>query len=401
MKIIVIEDGLRSNDGHYLNNCLAIKQAAERHGIETKFIIHREADEKVLRALSAIPCITFNQFDRVSKDPLCGSLESFLIQSSTTAKNLFPVLESVINPGDLIFYPTVSFNQLTAFGMLLEGLPKLKLCKVIFNFVIQDFLQQDGAKFNPNASYYRMSINKVQRKISSRQILLTANGRRMVAAVSFMLNMSVEKYPIPKYYPDELVNKKNNKENSKPLIGMFGSMNKPDKGLHMIPKLIEESKDFDWLIQEPSSKNKVLWGRDEHLMQNKKNIKFIEHGLSSIDYYENFSSVDVVLTPYKIGADKIQTSGIVSEAAASGKVIVSPANAWIQEHIDNGNIIGRTYKQWNVEAINNSLKEVFDNLDVLKNKAELNSADWRKNQSADAYLSKALNYFEIKTEKFV
>jgi hypothetical protein len=399
MKLIVIEGNLKSNAGHYLNNCLAIKQAAENRGIETKFIIHRQAEHSVLNELPAIPCITFNQFDMVSKDPLCGALESHMIQSSTTAKDLLPVLDSEIKPGDLVFYPTASFNQLTAFGMLLDGLPKLKLCKVVFNFVIQDFLFQDGIKFNNNSSFYRMAANKIQRKISKQKILLTANGKSMVSAVSFMLNMPVDQYPMQKYYPEQLINKKKSiKQRARPLIGVFGSMHGPGKGLHLMPKLVDLYRELDWLIQEPSSKNTVLWGRDENLIQTNRNVKLIGHGLSALDYYENFNSVDVVLTPYMLRNDKIQTSGIVSEAAASGKVIVSPANSWVQELVDNGSIVGCTYNEWTVEAIAKSIKIVIDDLDALKKKADLISAEWRKNQSAEAYVSKALDFFAIKME---
>jgi hypothetical protein len=300
---------------------------------------------------------------------------------------------------DIVYYPTASFNQLAALAILIEKLPKLKSVKYIFNFVIQDFYVKGRVEFNQNSSFYRMAANRIKRNLSCAQTLMTANGKEMASAVSFMLNMKVYQYPMPKNYPEILFSKSvDENKNNRPLIGVFGSMYGPQKGLHLLPKLVGLIHGVDWLIQEPSSQKKSLWGGAEEIIRSFGNVQYIAHGLEVDDYYNNFKSVDIVLTPYMIRKDKIQSSGIVSEAAASGKVIVSPANAWVNEHIQTGSIIGCVYFDWTVESIRESVQVAVDNLNSLKQKASLVASDWRYKQSADAYLSKAFEFFSQQTK---
>lgn len=400
MRLFVIENGLKGSGGHYFNNCLAIKRSAERRGYLTRFLVNQQAEPLVVDALSAIPCIAFTQFDRISRDPLCGHLESYLVQSSKIASNLLPILSSEARPDDIVLHPTTSFSELGALGLLVDKAPQLRLARFVLNFVVQDFLAREGIQFARNAGLYRMAANRLRRKVPDSRLLLTANGRDMASALSFILDKQVHQYPIPKHYPERLV-RESVGNRSRPLIGVFGSMYGPQKGLHLLPGLVESIRGVDWLIQEPILEKKSLWGGGEAAIRSRKNVSFIAHGLDADQYYDHFRSVDVVLTPYMLRVGNIQSSGIVSEAAASGKVVVSPANPWVMERMQNGGLVGVTYAEWTVESISRSIEVALRDLGPLTQKAALAAVEWRERQSADAYLSRALEHFALQPGEYL
>jgi glycosyltransferase involved in cell wall biosynthesis len=396
MRLFVIENGLKSNGGHYLNNCLAIKNSAEKRSLSTTFLIHKQADPSIVNTFSGVPCISYSQFESVSKDPLSGNFESYLIQSSTIAKDLFQILSSEIRPCDIVFCPTASCNELGALDLLIGRIPQFRNTKFIFNFVVQNFLVPATLKANQKAGLYRLAANSLRSKLSQSQLLLTANGRDMTAALSSILNLRVFQYPIPKHYPERLIRELGN-NNPRPLIGVFGSMYGPQKGLHFLPVLVEAIQGVDWLIQEPNPDRESLWGVDPTAIRSRRNVSLIAHGLDPEKYYNHFNSVDIVLTPYEIKVDKLNSSGIVAEAAASGKIIVSPANSWVREHMQNGMIIGSVYLEWKAESIKDAIDKVLQNMSELRHKAAVAAVQWRETQNADAYLDRALDYYADKT----
>jgi hypothetical protein len=107
MRLLVIENGLRTANGHHFNNSQGLKQACESLGIKADFFINRRASPAIVSAIGATPCFEYSPYDRVSRDPLCGELKSFLIQSQAIADD-FSTAQGNLGAEDCLVVPSAA-----------------------------------------------------------------------------------------------------------------------------------------------------------------------------------------------------------------------------------------------------------------------------------------------------
>src|SRR5579885_2554065 len=87
MHCIIVANGARDAAGHHLNNNLGLKQAFQKRGVSCSVLAHRQATREVCEMLNALPAVTYSPYERASKDPVCGDLESAYLIGQTLASD--------------------------------------------------------------------------------------------------------------------------------------------------------------------------------------------------------------------------------------------------------------------------------------------------------------------------
>lgn len=392
MHIIAVENGLIDMMGHHANNAMGLKVACKQLAHEVTFLVNKRAETGLIETLHATPCFSLTPYDQSSRDPLCGDWESFFYKSKLMADEFLTAFSTLIQSGDIIFFSTATPVELKAAELIGRALLPYKTPHFVFNFVFSDFLEV-SLEFNKQASLYRFAANQFLAFCPSNLFLMTANGGDMAEYLTRLIGVKVQLFPMPKFYPGLLhVAKPPNSIPRPKIIGVFGDM-RNQKGLHLLPDLVKSNQGVRWSIQIPNQNLNQLWGVDANAMENNPNVHLLPSGVSHREYCAMFSQADIILTAYESAPNKIQSSGLLAEAAASGKVMIAPLNSWVEEQINARSLICINYEHQQVTDISFAIQEVLLHWDNLDRLAKNCAANWQQNQSIHAYLKKTIDYF--------
>ena len=392
MRIVAVENGLIDMAGHHANNAMGLKIVCEQLAHEVTFLVNKRAETSLIETLHANPCFSLTPYDRSSHDPLCGDWESFFYKSTLMADEFLKAFSTLIQSGDIIFFSTATPVELRAAELIGRALLPYKTPRFVFNFVFSDFLDEN-LEFNAQAALYRFAANQFLAFCPSNLFLMTANGNDMAGYLTRLIGVNTHRFPMPKFYPSLMhTSKKPPFISPSKTIGVFGDMRNP-KGLHLLPKLVESNQGVRWIIQTPNQSFNKFWGVDANSMENNQRVHLVSSGLSHHEYYTMFSQVDIILTAYEKAPNKLQSSGLLAEAAASGKIMIAPLNSWVAEQVNARSLVCISYEHQQVANISHAIQETLRHWDSLDRLAKDYSSIWRQTESIHAYLKKTISYF--------
>jgi hypothetical protein len=396
MRLWVMENGLIDETGHHFNNSLGLRQACLQRGIETRFLVHREAPPKVIEALEAQAIFRHVPYEEASRDPLAGPLESLFIQGKAFADGFDAAVGEGLGPEDLVFVPTTMQHELYGCALGLSRLAPERRPRLILNFMIENFLVPGTMDLGWHACLYRFAIRELARVAHAKNVLLTANGKRMAEFLGAALAQPVAEYPMPKHYPFGAADMAEPvSPQTPPCVAILGH-SLPTKGFHLIPGLVARNPQWRWLVQVAPAGQDALWQDARETMHAAQNVELAIGSLDPAAYYALISRADVILLPYDAAQLPLRSSGIFSEAVATGKVVVVPQGTWMAEHLAAGRGSGTVFGNQTADSISNALNEAWERLPELKSHALAGAPLWRSQQCIAAYLDRALDALAVK-----
>lgn len=396
MRLWVMENGLIDETGHHFNNSLGLRQACLQRGIETRFLVHRNAPPAVTEALQARAIFRHTPYEEVSKDPLAGAIESFFIQANAFAEGFDAAVANGLGPDGLVFVPTTMQHELHGCALAFSRLAPERRPRLILNFMIENFLVPGTLNLGWHARLYRFAIRGLARVIPAKDLLLTANGRRMAGFLGTVLAQPVAEYPMPKHYPSGAADMAGPVSPQQPARVAILGHSLPAKGFNLVPALVAANPQWRWLVQVAPAGQDVLWQDAREAMYAAPNVEIASGSLDPAAYYALLSRADVVLLPYDATQLPLRSSGIFSEAVAAGKVVVVPQGSWMADHLAAGNGSGTVFANQTAASISNALGQACERLQELKAHALAAAPLWRSWQCIDAYLDRALDALAIK-----
>lgn len=401
MRLWVMENGLIDETGHHFNNSLGLRQACEQRGIESRFFVHRNAPPTVIEALHARAIFRHTPYEEVSQDPLAGSIESLFIQANAFAEGFDAAVAEGLGPDDLVFVPTTMQHELHGCALGLSRLPPERRPRLILNFMIENFLVPGTLDLGWHACLYRFAIRGLARVLPAKDVLLTANGRRMSEFLGAALAQPVAEYPMPKHYPLGAADTSGPVSPQDPACVAILGHSLAAKGFHLVPALVAKNPQWRWLVQVAPAGQDALWQDARETMHAAPNVELASGSLDPAAYYALFSRADVILLPYDAAQLPLRSSGIFSEAVAAGKVVVVPQGTWMADHLAAGHGAGTVFAEQTADSISNALGQTWAQLPELKSGALAAAPLWRSRQCIAAYLDRALDALAVKSPQRV
>lgn len=391
MRLWVMENGLIDETGHHFNNSLGLRQACLQRGIETRFLVHRNAPPAVIEALQARAIFRHTPYEEVSKDPLAGAIESLFIQANAFAEGFDAAVADGLGADDLVFVPTTMQHELHGCALGLSRLAPERRPRLILNFMIENFLVPGTLTLGWHACLYRFAIRGLARVLPAKDVLLTTSGRRMAEFIGAALAQPVAEYPMPKHYPPGAADMAGTvPPPGAACVAVLGH-SLPRKGFNLVPALVAGNPQWRWLVQVAPAGQDVLWQDARAAMHAAPNVEIASGSLDPAAYYALLARADVVLMPYDATQMPLRSSGIFSEAVAAGKVVVVPQGSWMADHLAAGNGSGTVFAKPTAAGISHALSQTWAQLPELKAGALAAAPLWRSRQCIDAYLDRALD----------
>jgi hypothetical protein len=396
MRIWVMENGLIGLRGHHLNDSLGLAEAIGKRGIEARFLVNQKAVPEVMQALPASAVFSHTPYDRISRDPLAGPLESFIVQANTFATGLGQAVEAGLGRDDLVLTLTTTQHELYGLAIAFDAMDEAVRPRLLINFGFSNFMVRGSPNLAWNAGLYRFAMRCLNQVTETDRLILTATGDGMAQAISQLLDHPVRVYPKTSHYPfEDRLGQPPPTARRDPIVAFLGaSLEK--KGFGLLPRLVSENDRLNWIIQtSPAESARRTWGDAESFMRESENVEIVAGDLTPSAYYDLLLRADIVLLPYDAAQMRFQDSGIFAEAVAAEKVLVVPDETWMSDHIAAGRGAGTIFRSHDSECISSALRAAVEQLPSLRARASSLAPEWRKNQSMSAYLDRALQDFGI------
>ena len=395
-RLIIFEPDLFGVGGHYLETSLCVKNCLQNK-CDVQIFGRDDLEKKLIADYGIHPFFKhyryeLNWLDRLNHTRYIWRLLKWsqYILKPFREKAFISSLEKLekldaLKAGDICFFPSLFVYEIIGLIKFMERNPaQTWRSKVILRFLEDD---RQMKKMTETIKH-----SKVAHRIdffSDTELLIEDYRRCGLEDIRLL--------PLP-HMPAESHCQKADMPDIITLASVGGA--RIGKGFHLLPGLIRALQNDRTL--QPWRMVVQAGDEQEYFIKSKSKIKnveinkysneiknlggeVIEQHLSSEEYYKLMDRGDIILFPYCSDPDRIrQTSGVLAEAIAMGKVVVVPDKSWLSMQMEKFGA-GVAFKKQ--DEFNEAVKTAILNYASLR-KLALDHVDaWRKFHNIESYIN--------------
>lgn len=384
-KLFVIEFDLYEFSGHFFNQVLGFKCAAEEIGMIPHVLVSIDTPDSIASKLNAKQIINLKQ--STAKN---ASLDYF-IETHLHLLTLWSYIEELaVSKHDFIIITSSRPNVIYSLSQWLSTLNKENVPFVFIRFFGHEYFDLKTMNYNNHSWVYRFAARDIGLRQGQEKIFFTTNNKTTMPLVSDLCSRRFFHMPLPKYYgnthheikKESLVIYVHLNVRSQPLLPILG------KSIHKILKL---RPNITFIIKSCAN----LQLADNYFSNKKlpqKSVTILPTEQSPEDYLQNIIQSDIVLQLYRSNEYKFLASGVFCEAVSFGKISVVPEATWMADQINEGKAVGSIYQSNGRKTkIVPVLLSVIDNIKTLKINAENQAQVFRQENSCKRNLELMIN----------
>jgi glycosyltransferase involved in cell wall biosynthesis len=369
LRIVIADPGLLSRSGHHYPYTEAVSRAATAAGIRTAVWGHKEIAPRIAEPLKAKPVFRLGPYGGFF-GASCN-IGRCLYSNAIIAEDLKGAPDPV-GPDDLVFFHTVSDDQLIAIATWLAEIPEPARPRVE---VLLRFHPEVHADPKSRLASYAIGIAA----LASLQgwVSFSTDTERLSAWFEQNNNISCRVVPIPHLPRMETVE---NRKAVPPVVAYIGDA-RADKGFTLLSALasalLERKTPVRLLVQAGGTSLGPAEGETADQLERLPEIASVVRGsLRTAEYHKLFSKASIVLLPYDQARYAYGTSGVFAEAMAAGKPTITTADTWMTD--EAGRLGGAVYalERPVVESIAKAIETMLPDLDSLQATAQQAAAVW-------------------------
>lgn len=360
-KLIVVGLRLPGQAGHYFNELLGYKTAANALGLAHKIIVPRKTDPRLIASLSA--------------ETVTENLES-----------LWPAIEAHdLKDTDILLFPRGHPTLISDIGSWLARRSPQRRPSVFFRLVGDEIIETKTAEYNGDAPFFRTACLDLRAQPGQERVFLLVESSVVARKVTRICCRRTFLMPMPKYL--DVAAKGDVAEPAQPTV--YVHVNWASGGL------IRDLGDIIRRVRtaEPKVKFIVKTARLPSIARTALEsgiaslAEIIPAGQDTADYLANFSRCTIVLLAYE---PQVVTSGVFVEAASFGKPVVVPGGTWMAQQIVNGRGAGTIFKEPRTEPIVAALLEALTASERLGAAARALAPQVRNAHSSQRYIEQMM-----------
>jgi len=401
MKILIVEEALKSLHGHWFQYISDIVNGGREAGHEIEVAVHKDACPEILQALPCRPILNATVFekDAAPAGKLCG-LKRILAHNRSLYRDLRAFL-SAGNSYDAIIATTPRLDHLLAYEFLHWRFPSRKRPHLVLIFV------EAAGKYS--ADYSHISFGKKSLPLKFAMKLsrwLPERNKFSLVTESVGLARQFEKFCGIKFglvpHVTRLPELDSYREKWKTpaaavqpkILGTFG-FTRYDKGVDVLQSAIKllpphtSQPDIRFAVQWTGDYQLPdgSWIRKDPALENSQIVQYIPAFSTSDEYYEWIARTDIMVLPYRKDFYYDKLSRVAIDGALAGMPIVYPSGTWLEWFVRE-HAAGVAFQPENPESLAKAIQEVLANFVELKAQAEA-----RKQSTCEAF--SARTFFDI------
>jgi glycosyltransferase involved in cell wall biosynthesis len=377
-QLFIVEFDLADLSGHFFNQILGFKLAAEEAGLKCTTLLPRNVDASLADSLGGKRVI---DLDLIHECRFDFKLDIFA-EGHRLLQSLWETIdEAKASRDDILLITSARPIVIYSLGVWLGQRPEVLRPAVYIRFFDHAYVDAETMDYTELSWTYRFASKDLSLRPGQERVFFTTNNKRMLTALGGLCERRVFQMPIPKYY-GELIEIP---ARAKHLV-IYVHLNMRSGVLlrrieSIIRRILDRCPQVTFLVKYCLNALKPNTTAILSRELVKRGVELIPSEQSHTDYLNTIARSDIVLLPYEVTEYKALASGVFAEAAALGKIIVYPNHTWMSEQVSEGHATGYGFDTPKRSAICTVLLRALEQLPQLAMVAKRQSANFREENS--------------------
>jgi glycosyltransferase involved in cell wall biosynthesis len=403
-RVHICDPQLHGQGGHYMNHDAQLVRELQRREIPVT-LYGRRGCKVTCEGLTPVPVFSHDIFQEAGRDAQVWAIENFHNVNQAFLADLSLLNPEDFSSEDLFYLPNLLQNPLYAVAMWLGKLPadRRPAVAVMLRYLnhAMDYVQARANK-ELIALYYRYAAGVLL--ATQPRSIICADTRELASAYQKIIGVPVLELPNPMDVSALVTTAAAPARPGRPTI-VYQGHTSALRGLHFLPDIIERCAKLSpkphFVVQvqsrEPAANNPLgpTLARLDRLAGD--DLTLVNGELSAADYFNLLAGADIILLPYSPTFYGVGSSGVFTEAASAGKVVVvSPGTVPARQGREYALGVA-TAAQWTPAAMADAVATAVQNLPSLKAAAARGAPRFRAEQCAAVLWDRLLAAVEART----
>lgn len=385
--------------GHYLAHDHQLLSELQRRGIGTTLYARKTREIERCGDAEIVSTFSNDIFQEAATDALVWPMENFHAGNQAFLADLSALDPARFSAEDLIYFPNILQNQVHAVALWLARLPadRRPAVALMFRYLnhAMDYVQSRQNK-DMIAIYYRYAVRQLI--ATHPRTLICADTTELTNTYRQITSAPVLELPNPMDVSALLANTAPRPADGRPTI-VYQGHTSPLRGFHFLPEIIERCSKltprprFVVQVQNRDSALSMKMGPVLQRLESKQgeHLRLINGPLQQPDYLNLLNEADIVLLPYSPTFYGHGSSGVFTEAASIGKVVIATIGTVpVRQGKDYQlGVIAATH--WTAPAMAEAVAIALQRLPALQQQAAAAAPRYRTDNCAHAFWKKLLN----------
>ncbi|MGJ8696671.1 MAG: hypothetical protein ACSHYF_10160 [Verrucomicrobiaceae bacterium] len=337
-RILIVEEALRDQNGHWYEYNHAIVEEARARGHEVAVLAHRDIEVGLKDELGASAFFPVTSWDQVYNHPSAWRRYLGILQHNRSiAKLLTGYFQKQEEAYDVVLVPTVVLFHWMAWRRLVAKGAGKWFHKVVLT------TRNNAGEYDPETKEYQFGASaKVLAKVLKSfgkpvrdgVVELASDSRKLAEQYEALCGLPFRTYPHPRPTGHLKI-----PEAREELI--FSALGPPrfEKGsdlvLEAVQRVLEMDPEFpgrfviQWTAQVYDLEGREVVIPD--VLKNDARVEVLDRPLSSEEYERRIESSSVLMLPYRRAQYHARLSGIAIEAFQSGVPCICVSDTWVED----------------------------------------------------------------------
>jgi glycosyltransferase involved in cell wall biosynthesis len=400
-RLLVSEEGLTNEVGHWYEYCRAVIDIHAPYGIESFVAVHTNANDTVLSSMPALPVYSESSWDGLHSEPNLAKRYWGILSHNCVVYATMDRLLRQKGPVDLIFAPTVTIHHIIGWRALAAAHVGNSFNRLVLLFRNNAGYYTDSSdtpKFRRATRVLGIILKSFSSMIVRGNVVFATDSHRLADEYEALCGLRPVVFPSPRVAEgkDSPSNREDASDAKKATV-RFSCLGPPrfEKGIDVLQDAIKrvlarrKGDDVQFVVQwneEVRDAAGMLYEPDPVLIADRR-VLLLTEPLSSSEYNSQVAFADCMLLPYRRSSYFARISGVAVEGATAGAPIIYTRNTWCEGFVKIcGAGIGAA--DGDAEGVAEAIEEMVNNYAAFKTRAVTMAAEARRLNSADAFLEK-------------
>ncbi|MBI5380994.1 MAG: glycosyltransferase [Opitutae bacterium] len=396
--IHVLDPQLTDLGGHYFNYNFQLLREVRRRGFDAALYGRKQLAVTECSGITVTPAFSHEIFQEAGNDQLIWAMENFYAINQAFLMDLLRLDARKFSTDDLVYFPNLLQNQVYAIALWLQQLPLAHrpTVAVMFRYLnhAMDYVQARQNK-DMIALFYRFAVRQLL--ATHKRTLICADTTELAKAYQQITGVPVLELPNPMDVSELLNLAQARPANPRPVV-VYQGHTSPLRGFHFLPEIVERCAKLNprprFVIQLQNRQAAISMKLGPMVERLEKmsgdDVRIVPGALAQADYFNLLVDSDIVLLPYTPTFYGAGSSGVFTEAASIGKVVVVSAGTVPARQGREYQLGMVTADKWTPAAMADAVAAAVQRLPALRQQSETAAPRFRRENCAQAFWEKLL-----------